>query len=277
MAQGMRRAGYRYNPYETSVKHDRSPRRTDKPSVAEVTGQGANVLMKAGQGYTDRTSPTTAEGKPIAVAPKATPASTVSGSQIFGSAMMGMGAGKTAENVNKARGLSKRQQTVAGMWGAIGSGAAVGGGYGALAGGAAYAATRYQDDPVKDERDVADVMLGGMPTIVEEGTWLCTATKESTGLDTAHDGALSVLREYAETAHRKQFIFYIRQGQRLVGKIKDSEVDLKEYYSAFKEEVVKPVTKLISVKKLEAAFKLYAAKTTKLFNQYMPELEVPNG
>lgn len=169
--------------------------------------------------------------------------------------MSGLGAGMLAKGITAELGANEELSQGTGLVAAIGTGAYMGAGagpYGAVIGGVA----------------------GGVGYVVAESTWLCTATKESVGLKPAYSEALDKLREYAKNMHKKEFIFYVREGKFLVEKIKNSESDLKEYYETFKKEVVEPVAELIFAKQPEDAFKLYAAKTRELFRQYMPELEI---
>ena len=220
----------------------------EKTATTSTTGAAGGAGVTAAEGATTATTAAGVEGASVA-------SGGVTALGAASAGMSGIGAGMLAKGITAELGANEELSQGAGLLAAVGTGAYMGAGagpYGAVVGGVA----------------------GGVGYVVAESTWLCTATKESVGLKPADTAALDKLREYAKNMRKKEFAFYLRQGQELVKKVEESESDLKEYYETFKKEVVEPVAKLIFAKQPEAAFNLYAAKTKELFRQYMPELEI---
>lgn len=252
MAYGIREnrtPGFSYQGYQNNTPAYRAPQRKFRQPTYQETKQPSPIPgMALGLAGIELGAAEKFIGRGAGVKGASAASGGVGTLGLASSGVAGTSAGMLARDIATEFGGNEELSYGAGLVTAAGTGAFIGGPVGAGVASVGYA--------------------------VAESTWLCTATKESVGLKSVHVEALNKLRDYARRTHKKEFMFYLRQGKKLVKEIKNSESNLKSYYDDFRRKVVDPVAKLIFAKEPEAAFKLYAAKTRELFGRYMSKLEI---
>lgn len=100
------------------------------------------------------------------------------------------------------------------------------------------------------------------------GTWLCTKTKETVGMDDDEWETIGKFREYVYKNHLDWISFYVKIGPELVETINGD----KSFYSDLKNTFLKPVIGLTKGGFMEAAYLSYKSATIQLINKYKPEL-----
>ena len=106
------------------------------------------------------------------------------------------------------------------------------------------------------------------------GTWICTEIKNNVGITEVEEKRLKIFRKYAIDNHSGYMIFYLNHGKELVDEIKAKTENYNEFLSSLKESFFNPIMEKLKDEKLEEAYTEYKDKCIKMFNEYLPELEV---
>lgn len=151
--------------------------------------------------------------------------------------------------------------------------ATVGAGAGALSGLAIGASYGSVGGPVGAG---IGAIIGGIAGAVSSSTWLCTATKNTVGLDEREMLDVIRLRRYALENHKGMMLFYLNEGSKLVNAIMDRNgiEGSKEFYRKLKDIMITPCLKFVKERNMEEAYQLYYDITEELFKEYLPDIEI---
>ena len=97
-------------------------------------------------------------------------------------------------------------------------------------------------------------------------SWLCTEARPF--LNISENSAMLTLRGFAMMKDRKSTIFYIKECNELVKRMKEHGADWKA-----NARFVRRVAKLVKKGELEKAYAHYVEGVKKLIRQYWPECE----
>lgn len=108
-----------------------------------------------------------------------------------------------------------------------------------------------------------------------KGTWLCTATKNTVGMDEREWMDIVRLRKYSLKEHEKEMLFYLDEGKELVNAIADQVRDINSFYGKFKDLLNEKIFPFIRSREMETAYENYQNVTREYFKKFLPELELP--
>lgn len=107
-------------------------------------------------------------------------------------------------------------------------------------------------------------------------SWLCVATAMYVGMNLQELQYTRQISDYATQKYSQTFWFYLNNGYKLIRRIKDSGLNLKEFFSEVKKTLVDDSIEFVKKGEMDNAAYNYWAVTQQLFARFMPELRLPH-